>query len=263
MAAVCDPHFHLFDASGDLVLYSAPRRTGVSAHEMYDGVPLVQLTDSVEDLQPLIEVLYNPRHAGTYEAILSSLFVQRWDPDMPLKLSSAMKLQTETRPPSRTDRAPRLRSPHWSPGATTAAKTSLPSGQTSAFRACIRHSSARDHGILTILLFAFSTLTAISNDKDWDNDAERCGHANATRRSYCALAPTINGPWQSTGCSPTVSCLSLTGMPTRGSRSPECSTTTMECERACRFMKRRDEEARSYTARLTWPARVALTRWDY
>ena len=240
MALARHPHFYLPD--GDLVVCSGPGDnehstvfrvnktvlaynspvfqdmfalpSNPSTQEMYEETPMVRVTDSADELEQLIEALYNPGwvrfviecalYSGAHESTSRSLFVPRWHPDMPLRFSKIMKLATKYQFDSvrkrivnaMEDSWPRT-FPDWLRFKAEAAALEQDyhyDGQRTAAKRlddCVPEPAsairfARDFDVPSILPFAFYTLATIDSDADWDAERQKEPEAQQYPKTYCA-----------------------------------------------------------------------------
>ncbi|KIP07179.1 hypothetical protein PHLGIDRAFT_45454, partial [Phlebiopsis gigantea 11061_1 CR5-6] len=81
----------LFRVNKSLLAFNSPvfadmfTLPNTSTQELYDGAPIVRVTDTAEDLTAVCSALYD----------ISSLSLPRFDPDAPIRLTGVMRLATK------------------------------------------------------------------------------------------------------------------------------------------------------------------------
>ena len=176
------------------VMFALPNNP--SAQEMFEGVPLVRVIDSKEELEQLIEALYNPRcvccslpgATCTQEHInrLPGFSPFRVGIHIPLRFSKTMKLATKYQFGAVCKRIADALADNWprtfadwlrfdSEAAALEPKYHYDEQHSAAKRLddCIPEPAsairfARDFDVPSILPFAFYTLATIHPDGDWD-----------------------------------------------------------------------------------------------
>ncbi|KIP07176.1 hypothetical protein PHLGIDRAFT_46105, partial [Phlebiopsis gigantea 11061_1 CR5-6] len=172
----------LFRVSKSLLAFNSPVFADMfalpttSTQDLYDGAPLVQVTDTAEELAALFSALYDP----------SSLCLPRFDPDIPIRLAGVMRLASKYSIDTIRNRIVDIMNDNWPQ---TYEQWQIFQAEISAIKAVHKENNglvdgrsfeeripepaaairfARDFNIPSILPFAFYTLAGIPQSMDWD-----------------------------------------------------------------------------------------------
>ncbi|KIP07173.1 hypothetical protein PHLGIDRAFT_127803 [Phlebiopsis gigantea 11061_1 CR5-6] len=169
-----------------------------AVQELYDGAPMVCLTDTAEELTALFSALHNP----------SFLSFSRFDPDIPAKLTNVMRIATKYQIDTVRRRIIDIMHDSWPQTfehwlryqSEIAVLRTMHAGRDDglvdgkSFEECIPEPAsairfAQDFDVPSILPFAFYTLAGIPIHHDWDEMRKGNGHkrsANARTQSRTA-----------------------------------------------------------------------------